>query len=254
MNVRHSHLGRLIALTVVAAMPLFGLAGVASAAAPVGSAKWCANHPKLAKTTYKAICAAATAGGGGTGGTGGTGPADPPNLVVSVAPDPVQEVGTSEADFIVQVEALAIFANQTVTISSQQLALDCGFVDWQSGAAGIPGLFIGSGTGPLAPVALDNDGNATVKVLAENCAPGPNLVEADLTKAPYTTVSTELTPLPPAQASPSQVGRPSVAAPNPEVETGDGGPETRSRRSTSTSSSRRTLCTPRASWTWNQNS
>ena len=129
MDVRHSRLGRLVALTVVLAMPLVGLAGVASAA-PVGSATWCAHHPHLAKTTYKAICAAAT----GTG-TGGTGPAggDPPNLIVSASPDPVPEVGTSEADFVVQVETLAVFANQTVTISSQQLNLDVphGYVEEQ---------------------------------------------------------------------------------------------------------------------------
>jgi len=224
MNVRHNPLGRLVALTVVAAMPLFGLAGVASAAAPVGSAKWCANHPKLAKTTYKAICAAATAGGGGTG-TGGTG-GTPPNLVVSAASDPVQEVGTSEADFIVQVEALAIFANQTVTISSQQLDLACSSVTWKSSAGGATKISatIGTGIGPTAPVTLDNDGNATVEVQGENCAPGEDLVEADLTKAPFTTVTTELTLSPPAESFTAAGGPTVVAAPNPEVETGDGGP------------------------------
>jgi len=223
MNVRHSHLGRLVVLTVVAAMPLFGLAGVASASNPVGSAKWCANHPKLAKTTYKAICAASTAGGGGTG-TGGTG-GTPPNLIVSAAPDPVQEVGTSEADFIIQVEALAIFANQTVTISSQQLALDCTSVSWKDSAGGSTAISasIGTGNEPTAPVTLDNDGNATVEVQAEDCAPGTNLIEADLTKAPFTTVTSELTLSPPTESYTAAGGPTVTAAPNPEVETGDGG-------------------------------
>jgi len=216
MKIRHSHLARLVTLTVVAAMPLVGLAGVASAANAVGSAKWCANHPKLAKVT--AACSAKTGGGGATGGTGGA----PPNLVVSVSPDPVQEVGTSEADFIVQVEALAIFANQTVTLSSQQLALACTTVTWKSSAGGKNAIsaMIGTGIGPTNPVTLDNDGNATVEVQGENCAPGQDLVEADLTKAPYTTVTTQLTLSPPGTTTEPLI----TAYPNPETETGDGGP------------------------------
>src|SRR5271155_905209 len=42
MNVRHSRLARLVALTVVVSMPLLGMAGVASA--KVGK-NYCANHP-----------------------------------------------------------------------------------------------------------------------------------------------------------------------------------------------------------------
>jgi len=90
--------------------------------------------------------------------------------------------------------------------------------------------------GPTLPVTLDNEGNATVEVQAENCAPGTDLIEADLTKAPYTTATTELKLNPPTQSfctavgvptgcTAAEVGVPSVAAsPNPEVETGDGGP------------------------------
>src|SRR5271156_4222897 len=87
MNVRHSRLTRLLALTVVVSMPLLGLAGVASAA-PVGSAKWCANHPVEAKKTP--ACSTKT-GGGGTGGT-------PPvtEIQVTVDPNPVIETGVSE--------------------------------------------------------------------------------------------------------------------------------------------------------------
>jgi hypothetical protein len=155
-------------------------------------------------------------GGGATGGTGGA----PPNLIISISSNPVQEVGTSEVDFIIQVEALPIFANQTVTISSQQLDLACSTVFWKSSASGTMSKSIGTGIGPTLPVTLDNDGNATVEVQAENCAPGIELVEVDLTKAPYTTETTQLTLTPPGTTTEPLV----TAYPNPETETGDGGP------------------------------
>ena len=122
MNVRKSRLARLVALTVVVSMPLVGMAGVASAKTAKASAVKCHKHPN------KKGCKA-----GGGGGTGGPNP-PPPNIIVTVSPDPVQEVGTSEVDFVVQVEALAIFANQTVDISSQQLFLDCLSLTWKSSA------------------------------------------------------------------------------------------------------------------------
>ena len=151
--------------------------------------------PSCAKHPHRAKCA--TGGGGGTGGTGGT----PPNIIVSVSPDPVQESGTSEVSAMVQVEALPIFAGQTINVSSQQLAGDCSSLVWSH-----IGLVQSTGAG-ISGVVLDNDGNATVWVLGENCAPGPNLIEADLNAAPYTTATATFT-----------------ATPNPEVETGDGGP------------------------------
>jgi len=207
MNVRHSRLARLVALTVVVAMPLVGMAGVASAA-KVKAGPNCAKHPGRA--------ACSKAGGGGTGGTGGT---PPPNIIVSVSPDPVQEVGTSEVDFVVQVEALAEFANQTVDISSQQLFLDCLSLTWMSSADGTPSANIGNGAG-VTGVILDNDGNATVEVQGEDCAPGTDLVEADLAGAPYTTATATLQATPPTPTAYPLI----TGAPNPEVETGDGGP------------------------------
>src|ERR1039458_8381690 len=210
MNIRHSRLARVVVLTVVASMPLVGMAGIASAAKVKAAPKVCAKHPGRAKC--------ATGGGGATGGTGGT----PPNIIVSVSPNPVQEVGTSEVDFVVQVEALAIFANQTVNISSQQLSLDCLTLVWKSSADGTPSDTIS--LGPNAPgvtgVILDNDGNATVEVQGEDCAPGANLIEADLNAAPYTTATATLTATPPGVTPPQTI----TASPNPEVETGDGGP------------------------------
>jgi hypothetical protein len=207
MNVRHSRLARLVALTVVVAMPLVGMAGIASAS-KVKAAPNCAKHQ------HRAACKAG-GGGGATGGTGGT----PPNIIVSVSPDPVQEVGASEINVVVQVEALAIFANQKVDISSQQLFLDCLSLTWRSSASGTTSAVIGTGAG-VTGVILDNDGNATVELQGEDCAPGANLVEADLGAAPYTTTTATLTASPPGvTAFPTITG-----APNPEVETGDNGP------------------------------
>ncbi|HEY5250391.1 MAG TPA: hypothetical protein VIJ09_01945, partial [Acidimicrobiales bacterium] len=116
-------------------MPLVGMAGIASAS-KVKAAPNCAKHQ------HRAACKAG-GGGGATGGTGGT----PPNIIVSVSPDPVQEVGASEINVVVQVEALAIFANQKVDISSQQLFLDCLSLTWRSSASGTTSQIIGTGAG-----------------------------------------------------------------------------------------------------------
>jgi len=182
------------------------MAGIASAS-KVKAGPNCSKHPS------RAACKAG--GGGGTGGTGGT----PPNIIVSVSPDPVQEVGASEINVVVQVEALAIFANQKVDISSQQLFLDCLSLTWRSSASGTTSQIIGTGAG-VTGVLLDNDGNATVELQGEDCAPGANLVEADLGAAPYTTATATLTASPPGVTKfPTITG-----APNPEVETGDNAP------------------------------
>jgi hypothetical protein len=206
MNVRHSRLTRLLALTVVVSMPLLGLAGVASAA-PVGSAKWCANHPIQAKKT--AACSTKT-GGGGTGG-----PPPVTEIQVTVDPNPVIETGVSEIHAIIQVEAQPAFANDPVFIYSQQLINSC--------APGSVEFYVNEGStlsvpqGSSATVNLDNDGNATVEVSGSECAPGPSLVEADLVNAPYYTATTTL------QANPPNVTTPGLTAfPNPEVEVGDG--------------------------------
>jgi hypothetical protein len=206
MNIRHSRLARLVALTVVVSMPLVGMAGVASAAKVKAVAK-CAKHPN------KKVCAK-----GAGGPTGGNAP-PPPNIIVSASPNPVQEVGASEVDFVVQVEALPIFANQTVDISSQQLFLDCLSLTWKSSALNVPSQIVSTSTG-VNGVILDNDGNATVEVQGEDCAPGENLIEADLNGAPYTTNYTWLKALPPGVTNEPTI----TGSPNPEVETGDGAP------------------------------
>src|ERR1700728_1831280 len=119
MNVRRS-LVRFTALTVVVAMPLLGMAGVATAA-PKGSAKWCASHVKAAKKTP--ACASTTPGGTG-------GPPPTTEIQVSVSPNPIIETGVSEIHAIVQVSAQVAFANDPVFIYSQQLLNSCESVEF----------------------------------------------------------------------------------------------------------------------------
>ena len=210
MNVRHSRLTRLLALTVVVSMPLIGMAGVASAA-PKGSKAWCANHP--GKVGKAAGCASTSGGGGGTGGP----PPPPPvtEIQVTVDPSPVIETGVSEIHAVIQVEAQPAFANDNVFIYSQQLVNSCasGSVEFRVNEGHSTSVALGSS----ATVPLDNDGNATVEVDASECAPGPSLVEADLVAAPYYTATTTLTAAPPNVTTAGL-----TAFPNPEVEVGDG--------------------------------
>ncbi len=203
MNVRHSRLTRLIALTVVVSMPVLGLAGVASAAAK-GSPAWCAKHPGAAGRA--AGCP--RSGGGGTGG-----PPPVTEIQVTVSPNPVIETGVSEIHAVVQVEAQPAFANDPVFIYSQQLINSCENVEFRVNG----GNKLSVEQGESATVDLDNDGNATVELDAYECAPGPSLVEADLVDAPYYTATTTLQALPPNVTAPGL-----TAFPNPEVEVGDG--------------------------------
>ncbi len=193
MNVRHSRLARLVALTVVVSMPLLGMAGVASAKA---SGPNCKLHPNRA---------ACKGGGGGTGGTN-------PNIIVTIAPNPLIETGMSEVHAVVQVEALPAFAGDPVFIYSQQLINSCSSVEYFSSASGA----ISEELGSSATVILDDDGNASVELSATNCAPGSSVFEADLVKAPYYTATTTLVANPPVPTAAGVVGYP-----NPEVETGD---------------------------------
>jgi hypothetical protein len=196
----------LIALAVVVSMPLLGLAGVASAA-PVGSSKWCGNHPKAAKTTPG--CQSTTPGGGG--GTGGPPPVT--EIQVTVSPNPVIEAGVSEISAVIQVEAQPAFAGDPVFVYSQQLINSCDDVNFYENEGNVPSVYMGDS----ATIDLDNDGNATVLVDGYDCAPGSSLFEADLVDAPYYTATTTLTALPP-NVTPAGL----TAYPNPEVEVGDG--------------------------------
>ena len=208
MNVRHSRLARLVALTVVVSMPLLGMAGVASAR----SVKYCSNHPKAAKCQT------------GTGGSTGTGKGGPPPLItVTVDPNPLVETGQSEIHGVVQVETSPSFAGDEVNIDSSQLESSCAEVVFESIASA-------PSTGPLMGVVqspnridavLDDDGNATVVVEAIDCAPGTDVVEADLEVAPFYTALVTLTAAPPAVTPTGISGYPQIAGVPSEVETGD---------------------------------
>jgi hypothetical protein len=202
MNVRRSFV-RFTALSVVVAMPLLGMAGVATAA-PKGSKQWCANHAKAAKTTP--ACQSTTPGGTG-------GPPPTTEIQVTVDPNPIIETGVSEIHAVVQVEAQPAFANDDVFIYSQQLLNSCEDVEFRVNE----GNSVSEELGSSATVTLDNDGNATVELDAYECAPGPSLLEADLVAAPYYTATTTLV------ANPPNVTTAGLTAyPNPEVEVGDG--------------------------------
>jgi len=202
MNVRHSRLARLVALTVVVSMPLLGMAGVASAK----SAKWCSNHPNAAKCQ---------ASGGGTGKGG-----PPPLITVTVDPNPLVETGQSEIHAVVQVETSPSFAGDEVNIDSSQLEASCQTLTFENLQAG------GTTASPnVVPnridAVLDDDGNATVVVDGENCAPGTSVVEADLEVAPFYTALVTLTANPPVVMTAGVNGFPTISGVPSEVETGD---------------------------------
>ena len=195
MNVRKG-LRRLALLTVVTSMPLLGMAGIAGAKT---------HHHK----------------GGGSGGSG----TSTPSITVTVDPNgpnnPLFEVGQSEVFAVVQVETQPAFADDQVTISSQQLQNTC----TGSFPGGFPPRVVfanaqAQGSGSVT-VALDNEGNATVTVAGLECAPGQDLVEADLAVAPFYTATTIVTVNPPTVTTPGVFGEPQTSGVAEEVETGD---------------------------------
>jgi len=114
MNVRHSRLARLVSLTVVATMPLLGMAGVASA-----KTHKAAPNCSLHKNRNLPACKT------GSGGTGGGKGGPPPLITVTVDPNPLVETGQSEIHAVVQVETSPSFAGDEVNIDSSQLEASC---------------------------------------------------------------------------------------------------------------------------------
>jgi hypothetical protein len=136
-----------------------------------------------------------------------------PKILVSVTPNPLIEVGASTVNAVVQVAALPGFAGDSVNISSIDLTNSCASVAFESIAGGIPP----TASNPIS-VVLDNDGNATVEVNAVGCAPGSDVIEADLVSVPFKTATTTLIVHGPAN-TPHGV----IAYPSKEVETGTSG-------------------------------
>jgi hypothetical protein len=181
------------------------MSGIASAAKR-GSPKWCAHHPALAGSV--AACQS-TSTGPGTGGAG-----DPPAITVQIDANPLVETSQSEIKAIIQVETSPSFAGDAVEISSPQLEASClssGFANLSTG-------------GPTSVSAiLDDDGNATVVFLGDACAPGSDVVEADLEAAPYDTALGTLVASPPSVTPSGVFGYPQTSGTvtTGEVETGD---------------------------------
>ncbi len=121
----------------------------------------------------------------------------------------------SQVHDVIQVETSPSYANDPIHIDSSQLQNSCGgtitFETIQGTTTRAPRTSTDSIT-----VILDDDGNVTVVVDGSNCSAGSDLIEADLTVAPYLTATTILTVEPP-QVSPAGVS----ASPANEVETGN---------------------------------
>jgi hypothetical protein len=197
---------RVAALAVAISIGLVGMSGVASAAKK-GSPKWCANHPGLAAAV--ASCTNASTGAG-TGGAG-----DPPAITVQIDPTPLVETYQSDIIATVQVETSPSYAGDLVDISSSQLTASCVAVEFNS-IAGVSGV-------TNASVTLDDDGNATIFIEAVQCAPGSDVVEADLEDAPYYTALGTLVASPPVVTPSGVFGYPTTSGTvtTGEVETGD---------------------------------
>jgi hypothetical protein len=199
----------LVALTVVVAMPVMGMAGIASAkTSKAAAAKACVKHPNGKK------CAAGKSGSGGaTGGAPNT------TITVQASPNPLVETGQSEIHAVIQVETSPSFAGDVVSISSSQLVSSCFAVSYEDVQGGLPPRTNFDQT----TLVLDDDGNATVLVDAIDCAPGTDVIEADLEQAPYLTALTTLTASPPVVTAMGLTGFPTSSGiiPGGEVETGD---------------------------------
>ena len=119
---------------------------------------------------------------------------------------------SSVAD-VVEVECEEVYAEHHVRISANELYSRCDQkLHWRTPTGNEPGADQwGSSTGRAVETTLDNDGNATVVVLGgPSCAAGESLIAAHLTEAPYSTVTTVFTVLPPRPTTPGVFATPST--------------------------------------------
>jgi hypothetical protein len=121
---------------------------------------------------------------------------------------------TANFNAVIQVDPSAAYAGDPVHIDSSQLQGSCASVTYETLQGGSPA------SPRVSPnnitVILDNDGNVTVVVNGVDCAPGTDLVEADMTVAPFLTATTTVVVDPPRVTPPGVTGYPAN-----EVETGD---------------------------------
>jgi hypothetical protein len=126
-----------------------------------------------------------------------------PTCVVNASPTTFIEGGlapqASSVAFILTVGCAPTFSAQAVEIHTPQLSNACqGGLSWYSATT-----TIASGSGANFDVRLDDDGNATAVVLGgPSCAASWDLIEADLTVAPYTTATTQVQIAPPRDTQP----------------------------------------------------
>ena len=117
------------------------------------------------------------------------------SMVEALTPMVESDINSSVAT-IVQVEFPPEFAEEFVNINDRQLYAKCKIaphLKW----FGADEVLLAEGPG-VSEVQLDNDGNAFVVIEGgESCQSGTTLIEASLEEAPYTTVTTEFTVLPP---------------------------------------------------------
>jgi len=108
---------------------------------------------------------------------------------------------------IVSVECEPVYAEHFVKISATELYDRCNKeLSW---AEGIP---YAPEPGPSYTVKLDNDGNGGAVLWGgPSCAAGESLISAHLTEAPYTTVTTGFTVLPPRVTEPGVKAEPSTS-------------------------------------------
>ena len=129
--------------------------------------------------------------------------AQTPICVVSASPSSFTESGLSPSAstvaFIITVECAPTFSEQAVEIRTPQLSNACqGQLMWYSATTTAV-----AGNGDTFDVRLDPDGNATLIVLGgPSCAASSDLIEADLTVAPYTTATTQVRIAAPASTQP----------------------------------------------------
>ncbi len=191
---------RIVALIVVVSLPLLGMSGVASA-----KAKGCHKTHSCK-----------SGGGGKTGGSGGA----PAPMTVQIDPDLV-ETASGGIVATIQVETSPSLAGDAVFISSSQLEATCAEVFYYT-IEGTTGNNFNNEQNEIS-VILDDDGNATVLVGGLNCAPGTDVIEADLEAAPFYTAVGTLIAGPPVTTPSGVFGYPTTSGTvtTGEVETGD---------------------------------
>ena len=134
------------------------------------------------------------------------------NCVVSASPNTFTEAGLgsqhSSVAFVITVECQPTFSEQYVEIYTPQLFNACqGQLRWYN-----PVTTAVVADSDDYSIQLDDDGNATAVVLGgPSCAASEDLIEADLTVAPYSTAVTQVQIAPPADTEPSVSAFPATA-------------------------------------------